>query len=210
MKGSFNSDTWQRALRALDTPPSASDFYLNEDVSDEIDDHQSLIPAAVLVPLISLDDGLSLLFTRRATHLKHHAGQISFPGGRVESYDDSVLAAALRETHEEIGIDPTHIQPLGYLDCHKTGSGFCVTPLVGYLMPGFKVTLDALEVTEIFAVPLKFLSAAENLSIRQIDYRSRAHKIYEYTYGSHRIWGATAAIVVNLIHRLALLTKTRC
>lgn len=159
-----------------------------------------LRPAAVLVPLVIRSDGLTVLLTRRTDHLHHHPGQISFPGGRVEEHDLSPVMTALRETEEEIGLDPERVELLGELPDYCTGTGFCVTPVVGLVHPPFELTLDAFEVAEVFEVPLPFLLDAANHQRHRMEYQGRMREYYAIPYGAYFIWGATAGMLVSL-HR---------
>jgi 8-oxo-dGTP pyrophosphatase MutT (NUDIX family) len=161
-----------------------------------------LIPAAVLVPLVRRDDGIGVLFTLRTSGMRTHAGQVSFPGGRIEPADADAAAAAVRETFEETGIDAPMLRPFGYLDCFETISGFGVTPVVAYVDPGFRLAPDPTEVAEVFEVPLEFLLDPRNVRRSRIDWRGRSREIFEYDYSERRIWGATAAMLVNLSRRL--------
>ena len=163
------------------------------------------VPAAVLVPLIERDEGLTVLLTQRATQLKNHAGQISFPGGRVELEDDGPRAAALREAKEEIGLDPDFVSVAGYLPDHVIVSGFLVTPVVAFVRPGFELLLDAREVESTFEVPLEFLFSPENHRVRKRRIGTSEYEIdlIDIPYGEHNIWGATAGMIYTL-YRLCI------
>lgn len=155
-------------------------------------------PAAVLVPLVLHPPGPSLLLTRRAAHLPQHPGQVGFPGGRIEPDDAGVVAAALREAEEEIGLGRAEVRVLGCLDPLLTVSGFRVTPVVATLDPQPALRADPAEVAEIFEVPLDFLLEASNARSVEADYRGRPRRWTEFEYRGRRIWGATAAIILNL------------
>lgn len=159
-------------------------------------------PAAVLVPIVDRPQGLTILLTVRAAHLSHHAGQISFPGGRIEPSDADEEAAALRETFEEIGLEAQHIEVLGRLDRFETRTRFDIVPVVGLITPPFSLTLEPAEVAEIFEVPLAFVLDPDNhrLAERVIEGKARRH--YEIPFSQRVIWGATAAILRNLADRL--------
>ncbi len=189
-----------RALRGLDDPPAAPGWN-HDELADVLGDLPR-VPAAVLVPLVLRPDGPQVLFTRRNDSLRTHAGQVSFPGGRVESADRNAVAAALRETAEETGIALESMRPLGYLDCFETISGYCVTPVVGCLTPDYRLAPDPGEVAEVFEVPLGFLLDSANLHRERIDWRGRGREVFAYNYAGRRIWGATAAMLVNLLRRL--------
>jgi len=158
-----------------------------------------LIPAAVLVPLVGRGDTLSILLTRRTDHLQDHPGQISFPGGRVEPGDTGAAGTALREVHEEIGIAPDRVRVLGYLEPLAVVTGFAVTPVVGFVAPGFELRLDAFEVAEVFEVPLAFLVDEQNLTRTVRTVRGIEARLYEYVFQERRIWGATAQMLKQFV-----------
>jgi 8-oxo-dGTP pyrophosphatase MutT (NUDIX family) len=154
--------------------------------------------ASVLLTLLERRGGLTMLFTERAAHLKDHAGQISFPGGRIAEQGETAVGAALREAQEEIGLDPAEVEIFGALDDFLTGTGFLITPVVGYVASGaFVAAPDPTEVASVFEVPLDFI--CEPASIVET-YRERLgtrFRTYELEHGGYRIWGATAAILVS-------------
>jgi 8-oxo-dGTP pyrophosphatase MutT (NUDIX family) len=154
--------------------------------------------AAVLVPIVERPSAPTLLLTVRATHLRHHAGQISFPGGRVEADDRDIVAAALRETEEELGIAASFIEPLGFLPDRAVRTGYRVTPVVALLQPGFALKLDSTEVAEAFELPFAFAMAATNYRARRRTLRDVELEVWELPYGEHVIWGATARILAQL------------
>ncbi len=162
--------------------------------------------AAVLVPLVRRETGLSLLLTRRADHLRDHAGQISFPGGRVEPEDDGPVATALRETEEEIGLSRLHIDVIGQLPVYSTVTAFQVTPVVGLVEPGFTLTLDDFEVAEAFEVPLAFLMDPAHHRHHRFEFAGAERRFLSMPWpGPEReyfIWGATAAMLRNLYRLL--------
>lgn len=157
-----------------------------------------LRPAAVLVPVVIRPEALSVLLTRRTDHLHHHPGQISFPGGRVEASDVSPVMTALRETQEEIGLEPERIELLGKLPEYRTGTGFRVTPVVGLVHPPFEVRLDTFEVAEVFEVPLSHFLDPANHQRHSKEYQGRMRQYYAMPYGDYFIWGATAGMLVSL------------
>lgn len=159
------------------------------------------VPAAVLVPLVEREGGLTVLLTQRASHLKNHAGQISFPGGRVEPSDSGAIGAALRETHEEIGLESRFIEIVGYLPDHVIVSGYRVTPVVGFVQPGFELRLDRSEVVEAFEVPLSFILDPANHRPRVRTFGSRSIRFLDIPFEGHEIWGATAGMLITL-HRI--------
>jgi 8-oxo-dGTP pyrophosphatase MutT (NUDIX family) len=153
-------------------------------------------PAAVLVPLINRDDGLTVLFTERSLDLPDHPGQISFPGGRIEREDSDAGVAALREAHEEVGLPRERVTLLGRLAEYETVTGYRVTPVVGWVEPPFDVKPDPIEVADVFEVPLAFLlePANQQRHFRMIGERRRDY--YAIPYGERYIWGATAAMLL--------------
>jgi len=157
-------------------------------------------PAAVLVPLVERADGLTVLLTERASQLKNHAGQISFPGGRTEPSDDSPRAAALREAQEEIGLDPRFVSVVGYLPDHVVISGFRVTPVVAFVNPEFELLLDAEEVQSTFEVPLTHVfNPANHLTRRRrVGTGTTEVEVIDIPFGGHNIWGATAGMIFTL------------
>jgi 8-oxo-dGTP pyrophosphatase MutT (NUDIX family) len=155
-------------------------------------------PAAVLVPVVDHADGLTVLFTERAPDLRHHPGQISFPGGRLEPGDADPAAAALRETEEEIGLDRRHVELLGYLPDQLVVTGYRVTPLVGLVAPGVPLTLDPLEVASVFEVPLAHLMDPAHHRARARPIGGEQVEVYDIPYGARNIWGATAGMLMSL------------
>ena len=156
-----------------------------------------LRPASVLIPVIERDEELTVLFTRRTEHLQAHAGQISFPGGGAEPDDSSPIATALRETEEEIGLHPRHVEVLGSLAVHATVTGYRITPVVGLVRPPFDLQLDEFEVAEIFEVPLAFLLDPANHRRESMIREGRHRDFYAVPYGPYYIWGATAAMLLQ-------------
>jgi 8-oxo-dGTP pyrophosphatase MutT (NUDIX family) len=159
--------------------------------------------AAVLVPIVEQAEGLTLLLTQRASHLKNHAGQISFPGGRIEPADAGPWEAALRETEEEIGLPREHVTLAGYLGDHAVISGYVVTPVVGFVRPGFTLRLDTTEVDEVFEVPLAFVLDPANHVPRERKFAGYTYTGYDIPYEGRNIWGATAIMLMSL-HRLVV------
>jgi len=158
-------------------------------------------PAAVLIPVVAAAEPV-LLFTRRREDLARHPGQVSFPGGRIEPGDVSPLAAALRETAEEIGIAPEEVTVAGYLARYRTGTGFDIHPVVGVVNPGFTLRPDPAEVASVFEAPLSFFADPANRTRASREWNGHVRSFYTFTYEGHEIWGATAAIIVDLVTRL--------
>jgi 8-oxo-dGTP pyrophosphatase MutT (NUDIX family) len=182
------ADSRERMLANVDGPISAALRAVLE---------QPGRAASVLVPLLDRPGGLTLLFTERAAHLKDHAGQISFPGGRVADAEATV-DAALREAHEEIGLHPADVEVLGPLDELLTGTGFAITPVVGYVgTRTFVATPDPTEVASVFEVPLEFALEPANIFASYSERLGTRFRTYELHHGGYRIWGATAAILLN-------------
>jgi len=163
----------------------------------------ALRPAAVLVPLIDHRDGISVLLTQRTAHLTAHAGQISFPGGRIEEHDPDPVAAALRETEEEVGVPRERVGVIGRLDTYVTGTGFEITPIVGMIEPPYPLAIDPFEVAEAFEVPLAYILDRRNHQRVERESAGRRRSFFILPYEGRNIWGATAGILVNLAEVLA-------
>jgi 8-oxo-dGTP pyrophosphatase MutT (NUDIX family) len=175
--------------------------------SDQIELLRKLLPehparAAVLVPLVERPAGLQVLLTQRASHLKHHAGQISFPGGRIEPADAGPWEAALREAQEEIGLEPGYVTRAGYLQDHLVISGFRVTPAVAFVRPGFDLRLDRTEVEDVFEVPLEFVLDPRNHLPRDRSVAGHTIVTHEIPYEGRHIWGATASMLITFARLL--------
>lgn len=164
----------------------------------------NLMPAGVLIPIIDRAAGLSVLLTRRSAELKHHAGQVSFPGGRMEQHDEDIRHTALRETHEEVGISSDKVHVVGYLPTMPTITGFAVTPVVGLLNDDLSLQIDRTEVEKAFEVPLQFLLDPENQRMSTRDFEGVKIQLAEFHYVGERIWGATASMVVALRQYLVI------
>lgn len=158
--------------------------------------------AAVLITLVEIDQQLEVILTRRAAHLKHHPGQISFPGGKVEPQDKNIVSTALRESEEEIGLMPQQVEVIGKLNDYNTVSGFKVTPVIAMLKNQQDFTIDTNEVSEVFNVPLKFFIDTENHSFINLIKEGKKHKVYFMPYEQYNIWGTTALILKDLVKHL--------
>jgi 8-oxo-dGTP pyrophosphatase MutT (NUDIX family) len=159
-------------------------------------------PAAVLIPLVPRASGMTLLLTQRTQHLRDHAGQISFPGGRCEDTDDTAQATALREAQEEVGIDPAQVEILGELPEYSTATGFSITPVIGLVTPPLNLKLDDFEVAEVFEVPFEFLMDTANYQQHTIEFQGMQRDYYAMPWKGYFIWGATAGMIVALQRRL--------
>lgn len=162
---------------------------------------KDLIAAAVLVPVVVRETGLTMLLTQRTAHLRDHAGQVSFPGGRCEASDASAEATALREAEEEVGLTASQVEILGRLPEYRTGTGFVITPVVGLVTPPLNLKLDDFEVAEVFEPPLEFLLDSANHQRQSIEVRGARHEYWAMPWQGYFIWGATAGMLVTL-HRL--------
>lgn len=160
--------------------------------------HENLKPAGVLVPIMARDDVLSVLLTRRSSALRYHASQVSFPGGRMEGHDPDIRTTALRETMEEIGIEPDKIEVAGYLAPTPTITGYAVTAVVGLVSPDARIVIDPGEVEHTFEVPLDYLLDAANQRASEREVNGIKVPIVEFRFASERIWGATANILLTL------------
>ncbi len=189
-------------LHPLHSPPDGPAWNLDE-LADLLPPDVPRVAAAVLIGVIARPAGAQVLLTRRTERLTHHAGQIAFPGGRVEAADGGPLRAALREAAEEVALRADWLQPLGFIDPYDTITGFRVAPLVARLDPDYRAEPDPGEVAEAFEVPLDFLLDPRNCERRSAEFRGRLRHYYQFRYGSRLIWGATAAMLVNLRQRLA-------
>jgi 8-oxo-dGTP pyrophosphatase MutT (NUDIX family) len=158
-------------------------------------------PAAVLVPIVDHSEP-TVLLTQRAQHLPDHPGQVSFPGGKIDKTDADPCASALREAHEEIGLDRAHVEPLGYLDLYMTTLGYRIVPMIARVKPGFSLSLNASEVDATFEVPLTYLMDQNNVQRHSRDWQGMTRHYYAFTFGEHYIWGVTAGILRNLYDRI--------
>jgi len=164
---------------------------------------QPVRPAAVLIPVVDHPEP-TVLLTQRAAHLNEHAGQIAFPGGKIDATDASPLDTALREAWEEIGLPREFVEPIGYLDLYGTGFGFRILPTVARVKPGFKLKINEGEVDDAFEVPLEFLMNPDNHQIHSKEFRGMERSYYAMPFAERYIWGATAGILRVLYERIYL------
>jgi 8-oxo-dGTP pyrophosphatase MutT (NUDIX family) len=188
------------ALKDPDAPVLKGDHSL-EPALRAIADMRPIRPAAVLVPVIDRPEP-TVLLTLRTDSLSTHAGQIAFPGGRIDPGDESPLQAALREAEEEIGLDRALVEPLGYSDLYLSGTGYRIVPTVARVAPGFHLKLNPAEVAETFEVPLSFVMGPENHQRHTREWRGMMRSYYAMPFGERYIWGVTAGILRNLYERL--------
>lgn len=195
------SDPLDPIIAALGRNSAASsDFDLNPDTV--LPQGRVLRPAGVLVGLLTRPQGVQVILTKRASHLKHHPGQIALPGGKVDPGDTDELAAALREAHEEIGLDPANTEVLGTLPSHETVTSFRVTPVIARIHAPFDFRPEPGEVDEVFEVPLAHVTDAGQFSIQSRRWRGTMRHYFTVPWGPYYIWGATARILRGLADRM--------
>jgi 8-oxo-dGTP pyrophosphatase MutT (NUDIX family) len=200
-----------RARLTLDVPPGLNDPAIIprhgdhdiDPVMRAIAEVRPIRPAAVLVPIVDRD-APTVLFTQRATHLPDHAGQISFPGGKIDATDASPLDTALREAEEEIGLSREFVDPIGYLDLYGTSFGFRILPAVARVRPGFSLRINKSEVDDAFEVPLAFLMDPANHQVHSKEFRGIERSYYAMPFAERYIWGATAGMLRVLYERICL------
>ena len=200
-----------RARLAFEVPPGLVDPNIVPPSGDPGTDRmleiiareQPVRPAAVLIPVVDHPQP-TVLLTQRSVHLAEHAGQISFPGGKIDATDASPLDAALREAFEEIGLGREFIEPIGYLDLYGTGFGFRILPTLARVRPGFKLVVNHSEVDDAFEVPLAFLMNPENHQVHSKEFRGMERSYYAMPFAERYIWGATAGILRVLYERIYL------
>lgn len=198
-----------RARLTFDIPPALIDpdalvprgDHDLDPVIRTIADIRPIRPAAVLIPVVDHEDP-TVLLTLRTAALPSHAGQVAFPGGKIDPEDETPVAAALREAEEEIGLDRKHVEPLGYLDLYLSGTGFRIVPTVARVAPGFALKVNPAEVEDVFEVPLAFLMGPENHQRHSREWRGMMRTYYAMPFGERYIWGVTAGILRNLYERL--------
>jgi 8-oxo-dGTP pyrophosphatase MutT (NUDIX family) len=181
------------------TGPAVGDHVLNPDFRRADAAYRD---AAVLIPVVAHDSGVTALLTLRTPHLSVHAGQVAFPGGKIDPVDAGPGAAALREAREEIGLDPAGVELVGYLDPYLTGTGYRIFPVVGHVEPGPMLSLNPNEVQEAFEVPLAFLMNPAHHRRGSREFGGRTRHFYEMPFGERYIWGITAGIIRGLYERV--------
>lgn len=200
-----------RARLRFEIPPGLSDASVipvsgdpgNDRMLKIIAQERPIRPAAVLIPIVDHPQP-TVLLTQRAAHLNDHAGQISFPGGKIDATDASPLDAALREAEEEVGLGREFIDPIGYLDLYATGFGFRILPTLARVKPGFKLRINEDEVDDAFEVPLAFLMNPANHQLHAKEFRGMERSYYAMPFAERYIWGATAGILRVLYERIYL------
>jgi 8-oxo-dGTP pyrophosphatase MutT (NUDIX family) len=200
-----------RARLRFEIPPGLNDASIipvsgdpgNDRMLQIIAQERPIRPAAVLIPVVDHPQP-TVLLTQRAAHLNDHAGQISFPGGKIDATDASPLDAALREAEEDIGLAREFIDPIGYLDLYATGFGFRILPTLARIKPGFKLRINEREVDDAFEVPLAFLMDPANHQLHSKEFRGMERSYYAMPFAERYIWGATAGILRVLYERIYL------
>lgn len=199
-----------RARFTLDVPPALTDLTLTDFPRGDLDRDptawdeagvKATRPAAVLIPVLDRPEP-TVLLTMRTSHLPSHAGQIAFPGGKIDPHDATPLAAALREADEEIGLDAHLIEPIGYLDLYLTFTGFRILPVLARVTPNYELRINASEVADAFEVPLAFLMNEANHTRASRDWKGVTRHYYEMPFGERYIWGVTAGILRNLYEKI--------
>jgi 8-oxo-dGTP pyrophosphatase MutT (NUDIX family) len=190
---------------ALERGSGHSPELLLGDLVDPSGEEGAATQAAVLVAVVDRPKP-SVVLTLRPDTLRQHAGQVAFPGGRIDPDDEGPIGAALREAQEEIALPPEEVEVIGLGDCYRTITGYEVTPVIGVIPPGLPLKPQPGEVSDIFEAPLDFLLTAEHQYIRSVMWQGRERSYYEILWQDRRIWGATAAMIVNLSRRLALVS----
>jgi len=179
----------------------SSDFDLNPDM--DLDQKFNFLEASVLIPILTFKKDLEILLTKRSNNLKNHPGQIAFPGGKKDQSDSSPIETALRETQEEVGLNPKNVEIIASLPSHKTATGFVIKPYLGLINQPFSEILRQGEVDEIFTVPFEYILNEKNFSIQTRKWNGSQRSYYVVPYGPYYVWGATARILLNLSRALS-------
>ena len=179
----------------------SSDFDLNPDMN--LDQKFNFLEASVLIPILTFKKDLEILLTKRSNNLKNHPGQIAFPGGKKDQSDSSPIETALRETQEEVGLNPKNVEIIASLPSHKTATGFVIKPYLGLINQPFSETLRQGEVDEIFTVPYEYILNEKNFSIHTRKWNGSQRSYYVVPYGPYYVWGATARILLNFSRALS-------
>ncbi len=195
-------DFLERARKSLDCVSGPECLPETGDMDFQGAEREGLRAAAVLIPVIPRRAGASVLLTVRPETMATHAGQVAFPGGKVDAGDTNVVAAALREAEEEVGVDPGGVELIGCSAPYLTGTRFRITPVLGVLPPEFTPRPDPTEVEDVFETPLEYLMRAANHRPRKTFYRGKERRYYEMPHNGYRIWGVTAGIIRELYLRL--------
>lgn len=190
------------AMTDMSVPAPRSDDDLNVHLGATFDPVSNPRPAAVLVPLVNRESELTVLLTRRSDEMPSHPGQVAFPGGKIDPGDDGPVGAALRETHEETGLEHKFVETCGFLDVYQTRTGFRICPVVALVKPGFSLQPEEGEVAEIFEVPLGFLMNPANHQRQGREWEGKKRWFYAMPYEQHYIWGATAGMLRNFYDRV--------
>ena len=179
----------------------SSDFDLNPDMN--LDQEFNFLEASVLIPILTFKKDLEILLTKRSNNLKNHPGQIAFPGGKKDQSDSSPIETALRETQEEVGLNPKNVEIIASLPSHKTATGFVIKPYLGLINQPFSEILRQGEVDEVFTVPYEYILNEKNFSIQTRKWNGSQRSYYVVPYGPYYVWGATARILLNLSRALS-------
>lgn len=185
-----------------------SDYDLNPDIKRGLNAKRVLRPAAVLCGLVDRRAGLHVILTQRPTTMREHAGQVAFPGGKIDDQDADAIDAALREAEEEIGLPRTAANVIGQIDPYETGTGFRVDPVIAHIDPGFTPVPDPYEVEDAFEVPLDFLMDPANMRLRTGEWGGHTRQYYAVPWQGRNIWGATAGMLKSLSDRIAALSES--